>query len=367
MIFLNHGSYGATPRVVLEAQAEWRLRLERQPVRFMRRELLPALRAAATELAAFMGARGEDLVFVDNATTSINAVLRSLELDPGDEIVATDHTYGAVRQALTFVCGRAGAQLVEAVLPFPGTDEAGIIDAVARTLGPKTRLVVLDHVTSPSALVVPVERLVQLCRERGVPVLVDGAHALGMLPLALERIGADWYVGNCHKWLCAAKGCGFLWTSPRVQSSTHPTVISHGLGEGYLSEFDWTGTRDFSTWLSVTAALAFHQSLGPETVRAHNHELVVWARDLLAQSWGTELCAPAHLLGSMAVICTDRPAQETETLHDYLWDRHRIEVPVIPLVGAAWIRISAQVYNEPEEYRQLAAAVHEYCLSECRE
>ncbi len=359
--FLNHGSFGATPRPVLAAQDDWRRRMEAQPVRFMVRELPRLLRHAAADLAAFLGAAGDDLVFVDNATTGVNAVLRSLDLVPGDEVLVTDHGYPAVRNAARYVCERSGARLVEARLPFPATGAAAIEAAVAAALTARTRLAIFDAVTSPTAIVLPVAALARRCRAAGVRVLIDAAHAPGMLDLDLPGLGADWVAGNAHKWLFAPKGCGFLWADRAAQGELHPTVISHGLGKGFTAEFDWTGTRDPSAWLAVGAALDFYRAMGDGNLRARNHALAVDAAALLAAAWGTEAAAPPDMLGSMAAVRLPGGAEATAAgaavAHDVLWDGHRIEAPVHAVAGALWLRVSAQIYNDIAEYRRLAEAV----------
>ncbi len=358
-VFLNHGSFGATPKVVLDAQTRWRQRLELQPVRFMSQELPDALRTAAAELAGFVGAKGEDIVFVENATAGINAVVRSLSFSPGDLIVTTNHVYGAVRKTLEFVCQRTGAKLIEARVPFPISNEAEIVAAIATQLNSNVKLLAIDHITSPTALIFPVAEIIRLAKLQNIPVLVDGAHAPGMIPLQIESLNADWYVGNCHKWLFAPKGCGFLWTTPQRQRETHPTVISHGLGSGYCHEFDWTGTRDFSAWLAVTEAIAFARQLGVTEIYQHNHNLAVWAGQLLVHAWGGHTSTPSSTIGAMTTVQV--PAKKStyshQELHDYLWEFHRIEVPIIPFADRLWVRISAQIYNEPSEYRLLAEAL----------
>ena len=357
--FLNHGSYGATPRRVLAAAEEWRRRMEAQPVRFMQRELPDALRAAAGELARFLGAAGDDLVFVDNATTGVNAVLRSLELTPADEVLFLSHVYGAVRNTIAHVCARTGAKPLEVAVPFPLAGAEEVLAPVAKAITARTRIAVLDHVTSSTALVLPIDRLIELCHARDVAVLVDGAHAPGMLALDLAALGADWYVGNCHKWLFAPKGCGLLWAAPCRRAGLHPTVISHGFGHGFTQEFDWTGTRDGSAWLAVTAALDFLRALGPAAVRAHNHALAIEAAKLINDAWWTPIGGPPAMLGSMAALRLAVAAPATReaaaAIHDRLWDEHRIEAPVMPFGQHLWVRISAQVYNSIDDYRRLAA------------
>jgi isopenicillin-N epimerase len=357
--FLNHGSFGATPRAVLAEQERWRARMERRPTHFMDRELPPALRAAASRLAAFVDARAEDLVFVENATAGCNAVLRSLSFAPSDEILVTDHGYPAVRKAAEYVAGRVGACVVEAAVPFPLADAAQVVAAVSSRLGPRTRLAIFDHITSPTAIIFPASELTALCRAAGVPVLIDGAHAPGMLSLDVPSIGADWYTGNCHKWLMAPKGSAFLWTAPERQADTHPLVISHGFGQGFTAEFDWIGTRDPTAWLSVPVAIDFHEGLGGARLRERNAVLAREQAMMLARTWATERGAPDALTASMAAVRL--PPHEPATaeraleLRRKLFDDHRIEVPVTAFAGALWTRISAHAYNRPADYARLAA------------
>jgi isopenicillin-N epimerase len=360
--FLNHGSFGATPRTVLAEQERWRVRMERHPTHFMSEELPPALAAAAARLAAFVGARTEDLVFVENATAGCNTALRSLRFAPGDEILVTDHGYPAVRKAAEYVAARAGARVVEAAVPFPLQDAAQVVAAVSSRLGTRTRLAILDHITSSTAVVFPVHELTALCRAAGVPVLIDGAHAPGMLSLDVPSVGADWYTGNCHKWLMAPKGSAFLWVAPDRQADTHPLVISHGFGQGFTAEFAWVGTRDPSAWLSVPAAIDFHKRLGGARLRERNAALAREQATLLAHTWQTERGAPDALTGSMAAVRL--PLHEAATaeraieLRRKLFDEHRIEVPITAFAGALWARISAHAYNRPEDYARLAACFH---------
>jgi len=356
--FLNHGSFGATPRAVMAAAEEWRQRMERQPVRFMATTLRPALREALVRLAAFVGARPGSLAFVENATAGANAVLRSLDLAPGDGIAITTHGYGAVRNTVRYVAGRAGLAVHEAQVPFPIDDADAVVAAVEAALGPRTKLAVLDHITSPTGLVFPIERLVALCRARGIAVLVDGAHAPGMVPLDLDALGADWYVGNCHKWLCAPKGAAFLHARADRQDAIHPLVISHGFGQGFATEFEWVGTRDFSSWLAVPTAIEFVTGLGFEAVAEHNRALVRAAAARIRAEWGVAAPAPEDLLGFMTTlplaVALPGTVEAARAVHDRLWRDHRIEVPIIPFGGRLWVRISAQVYNAPEDYEGLA-------------
>lgn len=363
--YLNHGGYGATPRVVLAAADAWRMRMERQPVRFMKTELPPALRAAAARLAAFLGANGEDVVFVDNATTAVNAIVRSLDIGPGDVLATTDHGYAAVRRTLDYVASRTGARVIEIPLPFPAVSAEATLDALARGWPANVKVFVVDHIASPTALVLPVERMTAFARGRGARVLIDGAHAPGQLALDIPKLGADWYVGNCHKWLFAPKGCGFLWAHREARDGLHPTVISHGYGEGFPAEFDWTGTRDHSPWLAVAAALDFVEALGLDRMRAWQRALRRRACERLQQTWGVPAGGPDDMLAAMATLRLPerhQPAgpadrRAAERVHDSLWTGHRIETPIVPFAGRLWLRISAQIYNDIDEYRALAAAL----------
>lgn len=364
MAFLNHGSFGATPRRVLLAQQRWRTAMERQPLRFFLEEVPPALAAAMADLGSIVGAEPGHIALVDNATTACNAVLRSLDLRAGDEIVAVGHIYPAVAAAIDHVCRRSLARAVAVEIPFPPSGPDEVVERVALALGPATRMVVVDHVSSASALVLPVERIVLLCRDRGIPVLVDGAHAPGMLPLDLDALGADHYAGNCHKWLCSAKGCGFLHSSPSARlgfADLHPPVISLNYPRGFPAEFEWTGTRDLSAWLSLPEALAFHREIGPEAARRHNRDLVLAAGELLARAWGLRNRVPPDMVGSMLTLPSpvqvEPTPQATQALRTRIWHEHRIEVMPVTVEGRTWIRISAQVYNDIDDYRRLAEAL----------
>ncbi|MBU0723477.1 MAG: aminotransferase class V-fold PLP-dependent enzyme [Alphaproteobacteria bacterium] len=362
IVFLNHGSYGATPEPVLAEQRRWRDRMESNPVNFMKRVLPDALESAKARLAAFLGAGPADLAFVDNATSGVNTVLRSLDFQPGDEILINSHTYNAVKQTCLHIAARSGAVLVEADIPYPLSGPQPIVEAITARLSARTRLVILDHITSPTATIMPLAPLIAAAKAAGALVLVDGAHAPGMLPLDLPAIGADYYTGNCHKWLCAPKGCAFLWVDPARQDGIHPLTISHYYGKGFSEEFAWTGTRDASAWLAVTAALDFLDALGGlETVTAYTHRLARDAAAMLADAWGTEIGCPPAMRGTMACIrLPDRyaePAMTSQMVMDRLWQEYRIEIPVLRFAGQAWARISAAPYNEMAEYTVLKEAI----------
>ncbi len=362
--FLNHGSFGAAPRVVLEAAEQWRRHMEANPDLFLR-EILPGkLRDAAGELARFIQARRDDVVFVDNATAGVNAVLRALEFRAPDEILATTHTYGAVRQAIRYVCDRTGARLVEADVSLPITGASSLVTAIKACLTDRTRLVVLDHVSSPTGLIFPVAELTALARARGVRVLIDGAHGPGQLELDVPALGADWYVGNCHKWLFAPRSCAFLWCRDEAKRELHPLAISHHYGEGFTAEFDWTGTRDFSAWLAIVDALRFLDGLGAARVRAYNHDLVVTAASRIAEFWQTPLDAPAAMHGSMIALrlpprlqAYGPPTLDTaRRLQSAILAKHRVVVAITAVGDALWARISGQIYNTGEDYERLLSS-----------
>lgn len=350
---VNHGSFGATPLAVLAEQQAWRDRMETQPSRFMRTVLPGALRAAAERLAAFIGARGDGVVFVDNATGGCNAVLRSLRLRPEQDVLVLSHGYGAVRNTVRFVTEQAGARMTEAVIPFPRPTADDVVAAVAAALTPETRLAVIDHITSASALVLPVDRIAAVCRERGVPVLVDGAHAAGQIDLDVPSLGVDWYTGNCHKWLCAPKGSAFLWSAPERKAGLHPTIISHGFEQGYLAEFGWTGTRDFSAMLAVPAAIDFHQRLGGAALRQRNRDLAQTATRLLADRLDTEPGADPAMMAAMGLVRLPGATDQVGTLRERLLDADT-DAPVHVLDGAIWLRLSAFAYNDVNDYQRLA-------------
>jgi isopenicillin-N epimerase len=365
--YLNHGSFGACPSAVLDAQAALRLEMEREPVDFLVEALPARLDSARATLAAFLGAETADLVFVPNATAAVNAVLRSLSFGPEDELLLTNHTYAACRKTVDFVAQRTGARIVVANLPFPCRHEEEIVSSVLKCVSPRTRLALLDHVTSPTALVLPVARLVSDLRSRGVDTLVDGAHAPGMVPLDLSSLGAAYYTGNAHKWLCAPKGAAFLHVRRDRQAELHPNVISHGYTSGFHAEFDWTGTFDPTPWLCIPEALRFIAGLLPggwPQVMAANRDLTLQARTVLLESLGVDVPCPEAMIGSMASVplppaAAGTPAHRLDCKGLHTWFRERgvetwLHPHPVPL-----LRISAQLYNDLDQFKQLASLLEE--------
>jgi isopenicillin-N epimerase len=358
---------------VLEAQQSIRDEIERQPSRYLLRELSevsvgmprrdpPRLRVAAAEVASFLGARGEDLVFVDNATTGLNAILRSFPLREGDEVLVTDRGYGGVVNAAVFHAESRGASVRVAELPAVSRGRSAFADAVISAIGPRTRLAVVDHVASESAVVLPIEEIASRCRERGVAVAVDGAHAPGALPLDVPSIGADWYVGNLHKWAFAPRSSAFLWAAPGRQEGLHPPVISWGIGRGYTAEFDWVGTPDPSAFLAAPIAIAYMREIGIDAMRGYNHGLAWEGARLLGAAWGTWPGLEESMVGTMASVPMPgrlgSTKEDAARLRDALLEEDRFEVQVHPWRGSLWVRISTQIYNELSDVERLARAIH---------
>ncbi len=389
--FLNHGSFGACPRPVLDVQREWRDRMEAEPVRFLARELDDHLASARAALGAFVGADPDDLAFVTNVTGAVNAVVRSLRLASGDEILTTDHEYNAVLNVLRHVAERDGARVIVVPLPFPAVSPDDIIERVLAASSDRTRLAVISHVTSPTAVVRPVERLIPALAERGIDTLVDGAHAPGMLPLDLDRLGAAYYAGNLHKWVCAPKGAGFLHVRRERQPGVRPGTISHGANAPLVGpsrfrlEFDWQGTLDPTAWLAVPTAIAFVGGLvdgGWPEVMARTHGLALDARDALGALLGEEGAgSPETMLGSMtalampaggplggAALADQSSPLDADPLQTLLFDRFGIEVPIVgwpvPAVEAGGpvrrlLRVSTALYNDRDDIDRLVAALRE--------
>jgi isopenicillin-N epimerase len=363
--FLNHGSFGAVPRVVFDAQTEWRRRIEAAPVEVIARQRLALIDAAKEPVGAWLGMRSADFGLVTNATEGVNAVLHSLRFTPGDELLTTTHVYHAVRQAMKFTCARSGAGYREVDVPMPVRSADDVADVVTRALSDRTRLLVIDHVTSPSALVFPVGPIAAECAARGIDLFIDGAHAPGMIPLDVAKIGAAYYAGNLHKWGFAPRGAAFLWVRPDRQERIHPAVVSHHYGEGFCREFSWQGTRDLSAWLAAPRALQFTADLGGEAVREHNHSMAVWAHQLLCERLRVrQPLSPldGSMLGSMAAVPIrmaplDEP--EVDALQRRLYSEHRIEAPLMRLGERMLLRVSCQVYNTPEQYERVARVAAE--------
>ncbi|AFY79399.1 MAG: aminotransferase class V-fold PLP-dependent enzyme [Hydrococcus sp. C42_A2020_068] len=362
--YLNHGSFGATPIAVLNYQQSLRERMEREPVRFLTRELEGLLDEARSQLADFIGTDADDIAFIPNATVGVNTILRSLAFKPDDEILITDRTYNACRNAAEFVAHSTGAKIVVASVPFPLESSQQVVTAILEKVSPKTKLALLDHVTSPTASIFPIETLVKELARRGIDTLVDGAHAPGFVSLDLRSLDVTYYTGNCHKWLCAPKGAAFLYVRKDKQASIRPLAISHGSNSPrtdrsrFRLEFDWTGTDDPTAYLCVPEAIRVMGSLLPggwSSLRERNRKLVLAARQILCKTLEVAIPCPDEMLGSMASVPLGTVPLSWESLQSKLLEEFKIEVPIVPLSdGSCLVRISAQFYNRLDQYQYLA-------------
>jgi isopenicillin-N epimerase len=351
---LNHGGFGATPRVVLMEAQRWREKMEADPSIFFHRDLPMLLRQAAVRVAALLGGVGTDWAFVENATIGMNAIVASLTFGSEDEILCLSQIYDAVANVLRHHCQRRGAQIVVVRVPMPFDCPDTLLRRLVSAITPRTRLAVFDHITSACGAVLPIKEMAAICRDRGVPVVVDGAHAPGQLSLDVSQLGVDWYVGNLHKWAFAPKGTGVIWCAPERQPSLHPTAISHYLDQGFTAEFDYCGTRDNSAWLAVPAAVDYLDSLNPEAVCAYNNALAEEGGTLLASEWGTEIAASSAFRAAMASVrlpgSTGASSDVARRISIRLKEEHSITAAAMLLEGNIWIRVSAQIYNEISDY-----------------
>lgn len=364
LTFLNHGSFGAVPRVVLEEQTMWRKRIEADPIEIIARQASGLIDDAKREIGKWLGMNAADFGLVTNATEGVNCVLRSLEFSAGDELLTTNHVYNAIRQAMKFIARKSGADYKEIDIPIPVGSAADIEEAILRAISSRTKLLVIDHVTSPTALVFPVRKILATCADRGVDVLIDGAHAPGMLRLNVGELAPAYYSGNLHKWGCAPKGCAFLWVRPDKQSGIHPLVVSHFLDQGMAKEFAWQGTRDFSAWFSIPRAIQYMAKIGWEAVMTHNHAMAVWANQFLCARWDVRSISPidGSMLGSMATVPLPPPLdilanEEVQKFQQGLHDHRRIEVPIMTWAGRNYVRPCCQIYNVTEDIVRLADAL----------
>ena len=365
VIFLNHGSFGATPRPVFDVYQAWQRRIERQPVQFFQRDINPLLNDARRVLADFVGTAADNLVYVPNATFATNIVARSLVLQPGDEILTTNHEYGACLNALDYAVAKSGAQIVRRTLPLPADDRAALAHDFLRGITPQTRVIFMSHITSPTALCLPVEEICHAARSRNIITVVDGAHAPGQLALNLDALGADFYLGNAHKWLCAPKGAGFLYAHPDVQSTVQPLVVGWGwgalrnmdFGSTFLNGQQYLGTNDLSAYLSVPAAIDFLAHHDWPRQRARCHQLLQQTLDeLYAWSGAPRLAVNDAWYAQMGVARLphlDDPSRVQATLlADYA-----IEVPILRFEESTFVRISVQAYNSAADLARLVQAL----------
>ncbi len=358
---LNHGGYGAVPKVVQAAQERWRAVMEENPTRFFMSILPDAIRAAAIPVAHFLGTKPERLAFLENATTGLAAVARSLRLEPGDEVLACDHVYNAARLMFRHVCEAAGARFVEVHAGMPVTSDDQIIESFRRGIGPRTRLILVDHIASSTAVIQPLAEIIALGRAHGVPVLVDGAHGPGLVDLDIDALGADIYIANLHKWLMAPRGAAVIVVREDLGFDLHPPAISHAYGQGFTQEFDKIGTRDSTPWLVAPEAIAYHQRLGGAKIRQRNAELARAEGRRLAAALGTETGAHDDLLAAMAIVRLPIAGPTTRergmAIMRHLSDAHRIVVAIMAHSDAFWVRVSTPAYVEPADIDRLIEAL----------
>jgi isopenicillin-N epimerase len=365
--FLNHGSFGATPRAVFAVYQEWQRRLEEQPVLFLGREIGGHLAEARRALGAYVHADPADLVYVPNATFGVNVVAHSLPLGPGDEVLTTDHEYGACENAWRYASGRRGFAIVRQPIPLPLTSADEVVDQFWAGVTPRTKVIFLSHITSPTAVCLPVAGICARAREAGILTVVDGAHAPGQLPLDLPALGADFYTGNCHKWLCSPKGSALLYARPEVQHLVEPLVVGWGwgadrlltFGSDFLDYIQYPGTDDYSAYLSVPAAIAFQQTHDWDAVRARCHDLATDFVARMAALTGLPDIYPAGDGGFFHQMALAPLPPETDevALKARLYDTYRVEIPTIRWNGRPYIRASFQGYNTAADLDALMAAL----------
>lgn len=358
VIFLNHGSFGACPRPVYDAWQNWQRRLESQPVRMLGREIEGLLRAAITPLAQYVGAPAEDMIFVQNATSGVNLVAFSLTLAPGDEVLATDHEYGACSYAWQEVCRRTGARYVQRPVPLPLSTPEAFTEHVWQGVTTNTRVIFISHITSPTGVIFPVDEIIQRARERGILTLIDGAHTPGHIPLSLAALGPDFYTGNCHKWMCAPKGSGFLYARPEVQPLLTPMPVSWGYPErSFTTRHDKAPTRDPSAYLSVPAALDYIRTHDWPAMQAQSHRLLAQTGDALARAAG---CQPLSSERDCAqLMAFALPPVDIDRLKTRLYDHYHIEIPIYRWNDRPIMRLSVMGYNTQSDLDHLCSAVPE--------
>ena len=364
--FLNHGSFGATPRTVLDIYQQYQRRLERQPVRFLQRELPKLLADSRASLAEFVGCRSDELVFVRNPTFAANTLARCLPLGPGDELLTTNHEYGACRFAFRCMSQQRGFRIVEHDIPLPPPTNVEIVDQFWQRVNKKTKAIFLSHISSPTALRLPIDAICQRARNAGITTFVDGAHAPGQIELDLAAVGADFYTGACHKWLCAPKGASFLYARRNQQHLVHPLIVGWGwgdertikVGSDFLDGHQWLGTTDPSAYLSVPAAIEFQRQHDWPSVRQRCRLLARTAVQRAATVTGMPPAVPPEFHLQMGLIELP-PDTDLPQLKNRLYDNHRVEIPVVAWQDRKFLRISVQAYNSSRDVETFVKALTE--------
>lgn len=363
--FLNHGSFGATPKPVFEAYQNWQLRLERQPVLFLGREYDSLLLESRTALGTYLNADASDLVYIPNATHGVNVIAHSLQLQAEDEILTTDHEYGACDYTWEFICGKIGAKYIHQPIPVPLVSEDEIVEQFWMGVTPRTRVIYLSHITSPTALVLPVEKICARAREAGILSIIDAAHSPGQIALDLKRLDADVVFGNCHKWMLSPKGAAFLYVKRELQHLLEPLIVSWGYqpteetttGSRFIDLLQWTGTRDPSAALTVPASIEFMKEHNWQNVRLECHQLLRQALERISDLTGRAplFALDSSFYGQMAVA--PLPPSDLPMLKKRLYDECKVEIPVIEWKGKHFVRISIQGYNDQEDVDALVTGL----------
>jgi isopenicillin-N epimerase len=354
--FLNHGSFGACPKPVFADYQRWQLELERQPVEFLGRRYHDLMAESRAALGTYLNAPPDDLIYVDNATAGVNVVVKSLALEPGDEVVTTDHEYGACDLTWQFLQERNGITVNRVHVALPVTTQDDLFETIWAQVTERTKVIYLSHITSFSALIFPVEEICRRAREAGIFTLIDGAHAPGQIPLDMQAIGADCYAGNLHKWLCAPKGAGFLYVRPEHQEWMQSVIVSWGWGDReapvasqFIRRNQWQGTRDPAAFLTVPAAIQFQAENDWESIRARCHELVSLARRRIATLTDLAVISPQSTDWFVQMVTCPVRTADIERLKVGLYEQYRVEIPCMEWQGKQFVRVSIQAYNTPED------------------
>jgi isopenicillin-N epimerase len=362
-IYLNHGSFGPPPRKVQKVRDDWSHLLDSQPMDFFWRKFEPALLEARSQLAKFVGTTEPNLVCVDNATYGMNVVAQSIQLSAEDEVLLTNHEYGAVHRVWERACRRAGAPPPKiATLPFPVDSQEQVIESIFSQVTDRTRLLVVSHITSPTAMTLPVASLCQRARKISLTTCIDGPHAVAQLPLDIDSLDCDFYTASCHKWLCAPFGSGFLYVHPRQHAAIEPVVLSWGrLGDrprkSWVDDFNWIGSRDPAPFLAIPAAIQFLQEVGCDAFRARTHYLATYARERLVELSGQQPPLPADPAWYGSMTHVPLKTEDPLALQTALWEQHAIEVPIFGFQGRDFIRVSCHLYNDRSQIDRLVVAL----------
>lgn len=361
VIYLNHGGFGACPRPVFEIYQHWQLELERQPTLFFMHRVRDALKQARDRLGAYLNTSGDNLIFVTNATTGVNYVAQSLDFQPGDEILTTDHEYGAMDRLWEFVCRKTGARYVRQAIPLPITSAEQVVETLWSAVTPRTRVIFLSHITSATAILLPVPQICARARAAGIFTVIDGAHAPGQIPLDLTRLGADFYAGNCHKWMCAPKGAGFLYARPECQPMIRPLVVSWEWDDtsDYVRANQWQGTRDVAPFLAVPAAIDFMVAHDWDAVQARCHDLASEFRARLANWYGVSPLTPDSSAWFAQMFTLLLPMTDPDDLQTRLYAERRVQLSIGAWHEQLQVRVSVQGYNTRRDMEAMFAALTE--------